>query len=188
MTNDQKLSSFAAWRAAHLIERLARIARAGSYEAGLNPAQWEALRYLSRANRFSKTPAALADFFQTSRGTVSQTLIALEDKGLIERTKSERDARVVDLALTDEGRRMLASDAERALARDIDASGDAAAIAAGLESALRHALARRGGKAFGVCKSCKHFRRGERAHHCALLDEALTPQDAESICAEMEAA
>lgn len=188
MTNDQKPSSFAAWRAAHLIERLARIARAGSYEAGLNPAQWEALRYLSRANRFSKTPAALADFFQTSRGTVSQTLIALEEKGLVARTKSERDARVVDLDLTDEGRRMLAGDAERALAGDIEASGEAAAVAAGLEGALRHALARRGGKAFGVCKTCRHFERGERNHRCMLLDETLTPQDALSICADMEAA
>lgn len=193
MTHRPPPPSLAAFRAAHLIERLSRLARAGSYEAGLNPAQWEALRYLARANRFSKTPAALADFFQTSRGTVSQTLIALEEKGLVEKTKSESDARVVDLALTDQGRRMLTNDVERALAADLDAGGAAAAIAAALEDALRRALARRNGKMFGVCKTCRHFRRpasvsnGGRLH-CALLDEPLTVQDAEAICAEMEAA
>ena len=43
-----------------LINRLERIARAGAGAGALNPAQWEALRYLGRANRFSRTPAALA--------------------------------------------------------------------------------------------------------------------------------
>ncbi len=188
MSTREPLPSVASFRAAHLIERLARVSRAGSYEAGLNPAQWEALRYLSRANRFSKTPAALAEFFSTSRGTVSQTLIALEEKGFVEKTRSESDGRSVALTLTDAGRRMLANDAERDLARDIDAGGEASAIAAALEAALRHALARRGGRAFGVCKTCRHFRKGERTHHCTLLDEPLSPQDAEAICAEMEAA
>jgi hypothetical protein len=53
--------------------------------------------------------------------------------------------------------------------------------------------ARRGGKSFGVCKTCRHFRRPRSPAagatlHCALLDESLTMQDAEAICAEMEAA
>lgn len=180
--------SLTSFRAAHLIERLARLARAGGFAAGLNPAQWEALRYLERANRFSRTPAALAEFFATSRGTVSQTLIALEAKGLIAKTQNTRDARSVALALTDAGRRMLTNDSERAFAADLEAGGAAPAIAAALEDALRLVLARRGGKPFGVCKTCRHFRKGEAAHRCALLDETLSPQDAEAICAEMEAA
>lgn len=180
--------SFAAWRAAHLIERLARAIRAADFETGLNPAQWEALRYLARANRFSRTPAALAGFFNSSRGTVSQTLIALEAKGLVEKARSDRDARSFTLALTAAGKAMLARDGETAIARAIDAGGAAAIIAAALEGALRHTIAQRGGKAFGACKTCRHFRRGAGAHHCALLDEPLTAQDAEAICVEMEAA
>jgi DNA-binding MarR family transcriptional regulator len=186
--SDGRPPSIASFRAAHLIERLARLARAGSYEKGLNPAQWEALRYIARANRFSRTPAALADYFKASRGTVSQTLIALEEKGLVEKTKGARDARVVVLALTAEGRRMLTNDAERALAAAIDESGSAGEIAAMLGAALSQALARRGGRAFGVCKTCRHFRRDGASFACALLDEPLTTQDAEAICAEMEAA
>ena len=167
--------------------------RAGDFGTGLNPAQWEALRYLLRANRFSKTPAALADYLNATRGTVSQTLIALEEKGLIEKTKSEKDARSFSLTLTEEGRKMLTRDSEGALARDIDRAGKAAAIASALEAALGLAIRRRGGREFGACKTCRHFRRGTGApgfhlNRCAHFDEPLTAQDAEAICVAMEAA
>jgi len=183
-----KPPSIAAWRAAHLVERLGRLLRASDFEGGLNPAQREALRYLARANRFSRTPAALADYFGSSRGTVSQTLIALEAKGLIEKTKSAKDARVVYLSLTAAGRAAHDEDGEVSLARDIDAAGEAGLIAAALEGALKAALVRRGGKAFGVCKTCRHHERRNGALRCALLNENLTAQDAQAICAEMEAA
>jgi DNA-binding MarR family transcriptional regulator len=188
MTKDDRRPAFAAWRAAHLVDRLARLQRAAAFEGGLNPAQWEALRYLARANRFSKTPAALAEFLSSSRGTVSQTLIALEGKGLIEKTRSESDGRSQSLALTLAGRRALEADPEAALARDIEGSGKAPAVAAALEDALRLAIARRGGKAFGVCKTCKFFERAGASRRCALLKEDLSAQDAEAICAEMVAA
>lgn len=70
----------AALEAAHLIDRLDRLARNGEVSGDLNPAQWEALRFVSRANRFSRTPAALAEYLGSTRGTVSQTLIALEKR------------------------------------------------------------------------------------------------------------
>jgi len=191
--NDQRSSpppppSLAAWRAAHLVERLARVLRAGDFEAGLNPAQWEALRYLARANRFSRTPAALADYLNSTRGTVSQTLNALEAKGLVEKTKSERDARSSTLALTPAGRAMLANDSEARLARAIDSAGEAARVSAALSEALSHALAARGGKAFGVCRTCRHFERDGADLRCALLEEPLSAQETQAICAEMEAA
>lgn len=188
MNKSDSLPSVAAWRAAHLVERLGRHLRAGDFDSGLNPAQREALRYLARANRFSKTPAALADYFASSRGTVSQTLIALEAKGLVEKTKSETDARSVSLALTAMGRAHVAADDETLLARDIESTGEAALIASALEAALRAAIRRRGGKEFGVCRTCRHFERDGATRRCALLNEPLTAQDAEAICAEMEAA
>ena len=64
----------AAIESAHLIGRLDRLMRSGVAVEGLNPAQWEALRYLARANRFSRPPAGLADYLGSTRGTVSQTL------------------------------------------------------------------------------------------------------------------
>ena len=91
------------------LERLARVMRAREHEDGLNPAQREALRYLARANRFSNTPGALTRYLGATKGTISQTVMALERKGLI--AKAARDARKsVRLTLTDKGRETLASD------------------------------------------------------------------------------
>lgn len=106
-------------QAAHLIDRLMRLSRNGVALEGLNPAQWEALRYIERANRFSRTPAALSDYLGSTRGTVSQTLIALEQKGLLSRQPSARDKRSIQLELTDAGAGALARDPLLEVANDI---------------------------------------------------------------------
>jgi DNA-binding MarR family transcriptional regulator len=192
MTNSDSLPTSEALRAAHLIERLGRLLRAGDHAAGLHPAQAEALRYLARANRFSRTPAALADYLGSTRGTVSQTLIALEAKGLIARQENARDGRSVVLALTAAGSDILRAGPDRELAAAIDQAGVATELADGLAAALRSAIAGRGGRAFGACHTCRHFRRDQRAgdmpHHCALMDEPLSAADQALICAEQAAA
>ncbi len=95
---------------AELVDRLGRVVRAGEHQGGLNPAQWEALRYLARCNRFSNTPGALARYLAATKGTVSQTLNALERKGLIERRPDPASGRVVRLLLTRAGRALAAKD------------------------------------------------------------------------------
>jgi DNA-binding MarR family transcriptional regulator len=60
---------------------------------------------ISRANRFSRTPAAVADYLASTRGTVSRTLASLESKGylspagLAEREGVGANARVEELDL-----------------------------------------------------------------------------------------
>jgi len=181
----------AATDAAHLIERLDRLARHGDALGELNPAQWEALRYVARANRFSRNPAALADYLGSTRGTVSQTLIALEQKGMIERRPSERDRRSIDLVLTAAGNAALRRDPIAHLAEDIAAAlgKDAEKLAGALRASLAHAIARNDGKPFGICHTCRHFRRNakpgtKQPHHCALLDAPLSAADSELICVE----
>ena len=49
-----------ALEAARLVDRLERLARLDATPDPLNAAQWEALRYLARANRYSRTPAEMA--------------------------------------------------------------------------------------------------------------------------------
>ena len=61
-------------RIAALVDRLGRMAHGMQYASGLNPAQWEALRFIARANRYSRSPGAIARYLGTTRGTVSQTL------------------------------------------------------------------------------------------------------------------
>lgn len=188
MKKIDSLPSPSALRAAHLVERLGRVLRAGDHATGLNPAQCEALRFLARANRFSRTPAALADYLGSTRGTVSQTLLALEAKGLIEKQASARDGRSVTLSLTKSARATLARDPALDLARAIDRTGAASGLAETLDAGLRASLAQRGGRAFGACKTCRHFRKDIRAgtnpHHCGLLDEPLSEADSALICVE----
>ncbi len=180
--------------AAQLIDRLERLARSGEARHGINPAQWEALRYLARANRFSRTPAALADYLASTRGTISQTLIALENKGLVARRQSRRDKRSVDLDLTDSGRKVLEDDPLHELARDLRQGDSEEGLATAVEvlrDALRRALRRNGSRPFGVCHGCRHFRKnasGRGAHHCALIDEPLSEKDSALICVEQEPA
>lgn len=181
--------------AAHLIDRLERLARSGDQAAEINPVQWKAMRYLARANRFSRTPAALAEYLASTRGTVSQTLISLEEKGIVAREQSRRDKRSIELSLTAAGLRMLKKDPLLALAGDIEAATGPRLeeFVESLRASLQQAISRNEGRAFGACRTCRHFRRAVRRdarfpHHCALLDEPLSEGDSVHICVEQEPA
>jgi DNA-binding MarR family transcriptional regulator len=179
--------------AAHLIDRLDRLARSGEASDGLNPAQWEALRYVGRANRFSRTPAALAEYLGSTRGTVSQTLIVLEQKGYLTREPSLLDRRSIVVALTPTGAQALQRDPILALAADVEgaARDQLDAVVEVLQGALHAMITRNAGRAFGACYTCRHFRKGGDAsrsppHHCTLLDEPLSEADSGAICVEQE--
>lgn len=185
--------SESALEAARLIDRIERLVRSGVTIHGLNPAQWEALRYLARANRFSRTPAGLAAYLGSTRGTVSQTLIALEQKGFVARQASDRDRRSIDLSLTAKGLEALVEDPLLGLARDVaGAAGDEiSSIVAMLKRALRSTIRRNGGRPFGLCRTCRHFRRDDDPsrmgpHFCTLLKEPLSETDGAQICLEQE--
>jgi len=92
------------------LARLARLMRAAEHEIGLNPAQWEALRFLSRCNENSNSPIALTRYLGATKGTISQTVIALVNKGLVSKANREGERRSVALTLTDEGREYLKED------------------------------------------------------------------------------
>ena len=180
-----------AFEAAQLIDRLERLSRNTDAKTGLNPAQWEALRYIARANRFSRTPMALADYLGSTRGTVSQTLITLEDKGYVMRQPSHRDRRSLDLALTLDGQSALRSDPLIELARDLASGADRklSVLVDILRATLRAMIHRNGGKAFGACHSCRHFERNvstssSSPHRCGLLNEPLSERDSQAICFE----
>lgn len=178
-------------RLTEMMTRAARLIAGEGHSDGLKPVQWQALRYLAAANRFSRTPGGLTAWLGQTKGTVSQTIAALERKGLVTRADDAADRRLVRLALTARGRALL----------DAAPSGVAAAMLDGLSAQERRALeplvrrmltghlARRGQRAFGQCRDCRHFRPGQGgAHRCALLDVPLDDGDAEAICMEQEAA
>ena len=81
------------------IERISRLLQSEARNSGsdfnLQPIQLNALHFLRRANRYSNTPQGVTEYFGLTKGTVSQTLIALEKKGLISKNPDKKIGRVV---------------------------------------------------------------------------------------------
>ena len=95
------------------IELLGQVARLLWFEGtkhGMRDREWMALRFLSRANRFSRTPSALASYVGTTRGTASFIIGELERLGYLERKRSAKDKRSVTLSVTLQGKKFLARD------------------------------------------------------------------------------
>lgn len=92
------------------VELLIQAARAWYFEGnqhGLRDREWMALRFLSRANRFSRTPSALAGFIGSTRATASQIVKTLESKSFLVRKPSHEDKRSVVLHVTAQGEKCL---------------------------------------------------------------------------------
>jgi len=180
--------------AANLLERIGQLTRSDEQIGGLYPAQWAALRYFARANRFSRTPMALTHYLGSTRGTVSQTIIALERKGLVTRTPSERDKRSVDVELTTTGKNTLLNDPILHLAENIASATKEQAKTTRklLEKILLQLVEENSGNAFGQCKTCLHFGKNVGAtdkdrYFCGLLQIELSEEDSENICVEQVA-
>lgn len=167
-----------------LINRLARLDAAETWGDDLNPVQIAALDYLSRANRFSRSPSHVADYLGTTRGTMSQTLKALARKGYVSEVRSEVDRRSISFGLTVKGREAAARAGllDAAIA-GLDAESQAQ-LEARLSGLLRGALAANGGGAFGLCRDCTHHRVTKDGGFCALLSVPLAPEEASEICHE----
>lgn len=119
-----------------------------SFSGGLNPAQWNALRYLARANPSARTMSAFAQSHQTTKSTASQTLSALERKRLIRKVPDPLDRRVTQLELTTKGEKLLAQDPIRHLVTALEEMPEAElhALAKGIEKMARATFAARGGR------------------------------------------
>jgi DNA-binding MarR family transcriptional regulator len=178
---------------AELLLLVGRLVQADGYDGELSPAQWMALRFFARANLFSRTPSAFAEFQATTRGTASQAIKALEAGGYLVRQRAQADGRSVTLRLTDKGHEAVARDPFEVLVRAVD-SLDAQEQAA-MRDALRHVLTTVAANGthphFGVCQDCAYL--GEETHRdstrasrsaleCLLFRVAIEPDDAGLLC------
>lgn len=167
-----------------LLERIAHVLRedlrACATKEGLKLAQLEALLFLVRANRYSDTTSAVVDYLGATKGSVSQTLTALERKGLIERVADPKDGRVSHLRPTKLGRGV----ARKAYPAPVLDGGDSPALEAHLTQLLTDVQRARGGYSFGQCRTCAHFQTRSRGHACGLTEESLTVADSGLLCRE----
>ena len=178
------------------LERLSRLMRASEFGDGLNPAQWEALRFLARANRFSNSPGALTRYLGATKGTISQTVKALERKKLIEKMVRPGEKRSIVLTLTEAGRDMMAKDPWVGLAERCEALGGKTRrrMDKGLATLLADEVTRRLDPSFGSCRTCRFWRADARSedargpHLCMLFDEPVAERETTQICVAHEPA
>lgn len=151
---------------AELLVQIYRQAHAMSFAGGLNPGQWIALRYFSRANKFSCTLSAFAAFQATTPGTASVVLKGLKDRGYLTATKSASDGRTALLSLTAKGRERLKQDPIRSLVHAIDRLDrkEKSVVHDGLDRLVTIICASRESQRFGTCRNCtKLEKRGSTA-------------------------
>jgi len=178
-----------------LIERISILLRSEErkkYAAiGLQPVHAQVLDYLSRCNAHSDTPMAVAEYLGLTKGTTSQSIQVLERKGYLVRSQDAEDGRVVHLALSKTGERLLTDmqpadvlvQAEKAVSSKGFASmGDALhAMLAALQKA-------NSARSFGVCNTCVNFIEVDHHYQCAVTEMPISWANAEKICREHVAA
>lgn len=172
-------------RVQDLVERLSHVLREDLREAatrhGLALAQLEVLRFLARCNRFSDTVTSMVDYLGATKGTLSQSVNALERKGFVVRVADPDDRRVQHCRLTAAGLEVVRTSHDASILRSVGGEREATER---LERLLSEMLAARGGRAFGVCASCAHHRRTDEGRRCDLLGVDLSEEDASRICRE----
>lgn len=178
-----------------MIERLGNLMRAEFRRIGaeeqLQPVHLHALLYLNKANRYSNTPQALAEYLGITKGTASQSLLLLDRRGLIERYEDELDRRVVRLRLSTAGEQFLyqAQPAQiwQQATRNISPNRIRNAT-----SALRETLATfqedNEGAMFGECTDCTHCQKlSQRIFRCGLKGDRLSGPETRRLCWLFEA-
>ena len=179
---------------AQSIAQLARMSVGDGHVCGLTAAQWNTLRFFARANRFSRTVSAFAEFHATTRGTASQTVKGLVSEGYLTRTPSDLDGRSVRFDLTDKGRSALSQDPLDALSEAIGGlpPGVRNQLASNLKRLTEEVAGARGKPSFGSCRFCCHLTcalrkpGGEPSYACDLLEQPLAANDLDDLCVNFE--
>ena len=180
---------------AELVTQLGRYAYGEtSAGAGLTSAQWTALRYFSRANRFSRTVSAFAEFHATTRGTASQTVKSLVKARYLKRTPSPSDRRSTRLDVTPKAVGILTDDPFHRLTRAADSLSATArrTVTRALDRMLGELAHELSKPAFGVCTHCRHLYgdgcclQGQPPYECGLLSEPLDASEIKQLCVNFE--
>ncbi|MDE5442588.1 winged helix DNA-binding protein [Bradyrhizobium sp. CSA207] len=179
-----------------LLEQVARILWFEGTKHGLRDREWMALRFLSRANRFSRTPSALASYVGTTRGTASFIIGELERLGYLERTRSAKDKRSVMLSVTQQGKKFLVRDPVNVLVEAIGVLDNDAKVR--FRDGLRHVLdqsdAAEQRHHTDVCKRCIFLREDRTTtdsktaaeYTCRLFRAPIAEAEVQLLCTSFE--
>jgi DNA-binding MarR family transcriptional regulator len=169
----------------------------GSAGTGIHPTQAQVLVFLSRSRPPGLRLSELADRLAVTRSTASESVTALERKGLLERRADPEDGRAVRITLTAAGRKASAGLAEwpdllLEVVDDLDPAEKGALLRVLLK--LIRGLQLRGEiTPQRMCVTCRFFQPGahddpERPHHCGYVDAAFGDRQLRIDCREHEPA
>ncbi len=166
-----------------VIECMAALIRPGCTELKLQLVHLQVLEYLSLCNKYSDTPAAIANFLGMTRGTFSQSLIILEERAYIKKIRILWISVFFMSFLLQKGRNILKKAKPTELFNKASAVVSAnSSIVAGEElfiEALRALQKSNDSNSFGVCKN---FSTKSHSFFCELTQEKLSKNDSEKIC------
>lgn len=176
--------------AAELVARLGRLAYRPRPDDRLTSAQWAALDYFSRANRFSRTVSSFAAYHATTRGTASQTVKRLVECEYLERTRAEGDGRSWQIDLTAKAESLLEDNPFRDLGQALDSlpTRTCAALVESLSRVVRRLADEGSAEQFGICLSCESLRSPSTTNAdvprwlCSQLQETVEPPDLSRLC------
>jgi DNA-binding MarR family transcriptional regulator len=182
------------------LERIAAVIRADQWSSahtlGLNPTQVNILALLSGRNDAVRVKD-IAHHLGVSAPTATDSIAALERKGLVGKAGIAGDARAVAVVVHPEGRAML-----QAVGMAVSASGAALASLPEAEQTkllgllvklIRHLQQAGALPAQRLCVTCRHFRPNlyrdaEKPHHCAFVNASFGNRDLRLDCGEHETA
>ena len=170
---------------AELVLQLSRAAYAECTVGGPTQAQWQALRFFARANRFSRNVTGFAEFHATTRGTASQTVKSLVERGYLERIRSEKDGRSTRFDLTASARKLLEDDPLEGVVRSVrKLSAEHTVQTVSCLKEVMATLARDKARPLtGICALCGHLgSRDNGTFQCGLMRESLSANELQELC------
>jgi DNA-binding MarR family transcriptional regulator len=179
------------------LERISEVFRVllwnESKESGLSPIQIQILIHLHFFPERYHRITMLANEFNLTKATVSDSVRMLEEKGLVKKTADETDSRSMVLRLTAKGEKLasqfslFASEIEKPVSRL--SPGDKESLLNSLLQVIDH-LNRAGIiNVQRMCFSCTHYhKKGQTGHFCSLMNKSLQTSDIRLNCLEYEAA
>ncbi|MCC5859509.1 MAG: MarR family transcriptional regulator [Ectothiorhodospiraceae bacterium] len=179
-------------RLAASIRHLVRATDPDANADGLTPLQWNALHYLALANRLSRTVSGFAAYNGTSKGTASQVIRGLVERGYIRRVASGQDGRSAELVLTDAAKNRLSAAAGTPLTRAIQtlSDEDRTRLQAVMDTLMRRARPPAGRSCLGSCADCAHHKSwrdgGAELARCSREGHLLDQEDLTKICVAYE--
>ncbi|MBK8613847.1 MAG: MarR family transcriptional regulator [Flavobacteriales bacterium] len=177
---------------AQLLERIGEVARALRWQqatdAGLSPLQIRILGFVAEHAGEAVGVARLADEFQVSRPTVSDSVALLVERSLLLRKPDPHDGRSHALRLSAEGRRVLPTGGPFTESLATLPLHERESLLLGLMRLLEALLSRGDVQVQRMCWTCAHYNGDRRGRHrCLLLRKDLAVAELRTDCPEHEA-